>query len=73
MAVASGGVAVATATATPTTDDVSAGAALAGKPAIRPAINHPVCRKTHNLLIKPFHPLFAVSRHHQAAHLPHLP
>ncbi|GHL18764.1 hypothetical protein ECZU34_38270 [Escherichia coli] len=57
VAAASEGVAVAAATATPAIDDVSAGAALAGKPAIRPAINHPVCRKTRNLLIKPFHPL----------------
>ncbi|KEJ80911.1 hypothetical protein AB67_0225 [Escherichia coli 5-366-08_S1_C3] len=57
VAVASGGGVVATATATPAIDDVSAGAAVAGKPVIRPAINHPVCRKTRNLLIKPFHPL----------------
>ncbi|EMX96480.1 hypothetical protein EC2720900_0375 [Escherichia coli 2720900] len=48
---------MATATSTPASDDVSAGAALAGKPATRPAINHPVCRKTRNLLINPFHPL----------------
>ncbi|GHD94431.1 hypothetical protein GCM10011445_25510 [Pseudocitrobacter faecalis] len=57
VVVASGGVAVATAAAAPAIDDVSAGAALAGKPAIRPAINHPACRKTRILLIKPLHPL----------------